>query len=158
MRFLSRRRRWSALIVIGSAMVLSQFQNCAPAPTSGLNGAAPGEGSEVRIVDRWYAEKISFMASTYYVEPDVTSVNIEGLCNDEAGSGAVEWQAVHHDASMGADEVLSAGVSSCEGGGFDVQLAWNQASLSQCDDTLEVRASVPGQAGQASTHLRLNCQ
>lgn len=126
------------------------FQNCAP---SGVAGAID---SNVKIIDRWQSEKISFPVETYYVEANVDTVNIQGLCDQSRGIENVDWQAVRKR-SGSQDEFLGAGQSGCLNGNFELALSDVGRDIRDCNEMVEVSALSSGGSESAKTLLRRSC-
>lgn len=139
-------QRTSLCILLGG-FLLFNFQNCAPADA----GTASGLDGEVRIVDRWAQGKVQFMAQSYLVDPDVGSVNIRGLC--DRANRSVQWETTRSDAQ--GELLLGEGEVECIDGSFNVEVAVTAVELSNCNDSMELRASVSNE--EALTQLRLAC-
>ena len=60
-------------------ILLTKYQNCAPAPTQGNQGESSIDG-EVRIVDRWSNEKLAFAEKQVVAHDAAQSVEVHGLC------------------------------------------------------------------------------
>lgn len=149
-------KRRQALTTAFSALgllLMMGFQNCAPTGA----GVVASVGGDVRIVDRWQSEKISFPVNLYYVDSNVDNVNIEGLCDQSKGIVDVVWKAV----TKGADSstvTVSSGVSGCQAGSFNVALEKINAELSDCSQQVEVSASVnDGSGEEAKALLKKQC-
>lgn len=132
-------------------LVLVSFQNCAP-QNSGVTGS-----TNVRIVDRFNTEKVSFPVTIYYVDQNVESINIDGLCDQSDGEvHSVQWRAVKKNAGQELD--VDSGLSNCQGGGFKVALASVRNELSDCSAQVEVQASLDLQNSEpARAYLRKQC-
>ena len=140
-------QRNALFIFIILSLMLTQFQNCAPAQ-SGLIPAS----EEVRIVDRWSPAKLQFFASSYFVGQNVDSVNIEGLCQADV----VDWEItkVHEGGQI---ELIDSGRADCDSGRFVVAVSSASEHLQSCAEVVEVAASLANEDGSAKTSLRVQC-
>jgi len=150
---MKRRQIWTSSVAVVGLTLLISFQNCAPS-AQGVTGSG---STDVRIVDRWQSEKLSFPVQTYFVEPSVDSVNIDGVCNEQKGIREVVWRAVLKSMA-GHEQVLASGSSGCQAGGFKVSLEQVGRDLASCEDSLEILALAPSEISvSARTLLRRNC-
>lgn len=139
-------------------VVLFKFQNCAPVtPMNSVVGGDIGDstGGEVRIVDRWVAEKISFLSPTQIIEGD--EVGIQGLCVGSEKGQQIAYQIIEiGEAPDVSPQVVNEGVVECVMGGFELQVqALNFAS---CLKRYQVRAArVEDNKNYAETVLQPNC-
>lgn len=146
-----KNRIWTmCLAFLGLGMIVG-FQNCAPSGP----GLTAGLADDVTIIDRWNSQKVSFPVSTYYVGPDVDSVNIDGLCH--ADVYAIRWVSELKDAS-GQEFDLTGGLANCSDGVFHIVLDQADEVLQDCDSHIKILAVAQDASGTtASAFLKKQC-
>jgi hypothetical protein len=134
---------------------MSGVQNCAPVESAA--GGFSMDDPELRIIEGWSSEKIQFATTTYYVESNVDSVNIEGRCSLDNGS-EINWQ-VFRGSDTRVSALIRAGTSGCEAGRFEValRLAQERSGLNSCAEFVEVRAAEQTDGQFARTQIRRLC-
>ncbi|MCB0350340.1 MAG: hypothetical protein KDD38_04095 [Bdellovibrionales bacterium] len=143
---LSRVIPISALLLV----VLFKFQNCAPAPDMVQDFDGTGE---VRIIDRWAEQKVSFLTPNLIVASDAPKVDVQGLCVGSLKGQLINYQVIELNESA---EIIGGGQVECVMGGFELPLA--QIHFSSCSSRLQVRATRDGDtSGFAETVLVPDC-
>ena len=107
-------RKWYRITLISftGAILLAQFQNCAPA------GSHMGTdvSDEIRVIEDWIEAKVTFVEPALDLQADVDSMGLEGLCARK-GADLLMWQ-LNDDQG----EVLFRGEAQCLGGGFALEM------------------------------------
>lgn len=112
------RRHVHLILFIGAmSLVLSQFQNCAPA---GMQSPSTSPASNVKIVDEYGKAEIEFISSEIQVHDEASIASVDGLCNREHSGAQLRWAV--YAGSLGT-RPLDAGLSQCRMGGFRVDLS-----------------------------------
>jgi hypothetical protein len=143
----------SALLLV----VLFKFQNCSPIdPAAASVSAGPDVGGEVRVVDRWAAQKISFLQDSQTIDPaeqELGVVNVHGLCVGTQNGEFIKYQVFAVDSAI---KLLAEGKAACLGGNFEVSI--KNISFENCESTLRVQAERELDAqNNSSVELRPNC-
>lgn len=137
-------------------VVLFKFQNCAPVTPMALATDGDGNaGDEVRIVDRWVAEKISFLNPTQTIESD--DVGVQGLCVGSEKGQQIAYQIIEISEDPALDpQIINEGVVECVMGGFELQV--KILNPSSCVKRYQVRAArIDDDINYAETVLQSNC-
>ena len=100
-----------------NALLLFQFQNCAPANLPAAQ-ASNGDG-DVRIIDEFNKSEIQFPTDETEIHDEAISANLDGLCSRRHSGAKLRW-ALHGDHSDG--HPLLTGESSCQSGQFFVEM------------------------------------
>jgi len=109
-----RRRLFSIASMLGlSALVLSQFQNCAPAGQLSSEDSA----SRVKVVDDFNKAQIRFGTEDIEVGDVSSMAEINGQCHHQFNGSVIQWSIW----SETGDPVVS-GETECKGGQFHVRL------------------------------------
>lgn len=146
---LKRRYVISFHIALLSALVLTNFQNCAPAPTT-MN--AVSSDSTVRLVDDWNKTEIQFAASKVEVHDEVQQAGVSGLCNNARNGAHLRW-ALWLDAD--SNRPIMSGESVCKSGQFSLGLV----DLDQVVCGINHHLVVEGDwGGMASAEFEKRCQ
>jgi hypothetical protein len=143
------------VITLGALLlvVMFKFQNCAPAPMQNQAAEGPIEDGQVRIVDRWAVQKVSFVSKTQYVEGDAQPVQVQGLCLGSEKGTQIAYQVI---ALNEAPQVILDGVVDCVMGSFELVL--KTLRFQSCMTRYQVRASRIGEDEYyAETMLQPNC-
>ena len=145
---LSRVLPISALIL----MILFKFQNCAPVGPGQANYSGEAD-TQVRIVDRWGEQRVSFLEPSVVVPASQEAVALQGLCVGSEKGQLIEYQVIE---LKDTPELIGAGVVECVMGGFELPLA--QLHFSSCAARLQVRATRQGEtASYAETLVQPAC-
>jgi hypothetical protein len=112
---LSRRNVFTSFSLILTALLLFNFQNCAPAGTSASSGAS----SEVRIVDDLNKVELQFPAPGVQVHSDAVFTAVSGLCNRTHNGAHLRWAVM--PASGSSVRPLFTGEAECLSGQFAVK-------------------------------------
>lgn len=113
---LKRRYVASFHIAFISAVILTNFQNCAPAPTS-MN--APGGDSTVRLIDDYSSSELQFATNKVEVRDEVASAGVNGLCNNSRNGAHLRFALWLEDDDS---RPVLAGESFCRSGQFSLGL------------------------------------
>lgn len=136
-------------------VLLFKFQNCAPVTqmTSADQDGYDGAPDEVRIVDRWVAEKISFLSSTQIIENENAQIDIQGLCVGSQKGQQIVYQVIEISDDP---KIINSGVVECIMGGFVLQV--QILNLMSCMHHYQVRAArIDDEKNYAETILRPTC-
>jgi hypothetical protein len=95
-------------------LLLTQFQNCAPANVSESSNAQSGE---VRVIEDWNKAEIQFHSSEIQVHDEAESTGVGGLCNRRHNGAKLRWAIW---AGQKTNAPLLSGLSACAGGAFNV--------------------------------------
>jgi|GEM_PF-4003551 len=98
-------------------LLMTQFQNCAPAGVSG--DAAATQGGEVRAIEDWNKAEIQFLQPEVQVHDEAESTGVGGLCNRSHNGAKLRWAIW---AGQKTNAPLLSGESSCAAGSFNVDL------------------------------------
>lgn len=99
-----------------TALLLSQFQNCAPA---GGAGSQPGQSGEIRAIEDWNKAEIQFVAPEIQIHDEAEVTDISGLCNRSRNGAGLRW-AIWAEQKMNAP--MLTGYTRCGSGQFSVTL------------------------------------
>lgn len=107
-------RKWYriALIAFSGAILLFQFQNCAPAGSH----MSADVSDEIRVIEDWVEAKVTFVEPALELATDVTRIELEGLCARK-GTNLLMWQLNDE-----RGEVVLDGQAQCLGGGFALEM------------------------------------
>lgn len=97
-------------------LLLTQFQNCAPAEISVAQSAGSGE---VRTIEDWNKTEIQFLSPEVQVHDEALNTGVGGLCNRSYSGARLRWAIW---AGQKTSSPLLAGESECKGGSFNVDL------------------------------------
>ena len=97
-------------------LLLTQFQNCAPATVSEGSNAQSGE---VRVIEDWNKAEIQFYSNEVQVHDEAEATGVGGLCNRNHNGAQVRWAIW---AGQKTNAPLLSGLSTCAGGSFNVGL------------------------------------
>jgi hypothetical protein len=112
------RRNVSILTSLAiAALLLTQFQNCAPAKAIDAGSIA---GGEVRTIEDWNKAEIQFFSPEVQVHDEAEATGVGGLCNRSHTGAKLRWAIW---AGQKTEAPLLAGLSECKGGSFNVDLA-----------------------------------
>lgn len=142
---MNQSKAFPIISAIALSFVMIQFQNCAP---SGDGVFADGN---IKIVDRWDNSGPQFIAKTMYVNSDVDTVNIDGLCDSD-----IDYQIIKMNED-GSEELLGSGHAACASGKFTVAMSSTNQHLKNCNDIVEVEAQASNSAANDSSEIRLQC-
>lgn len=146
------------VVSISSIMlvVLFKFQNCGPVTSVAGVGSVGINDSEVRVVDRWGQQKLSFVSSDMILEPAQSKVNLQGLCLGEKTDQKIIYDIIS-TAGSSVQSKLIGGLVDCVMGGFEISLEAIQ--FSSCDNRLKIRAARVGAEEEfAEAIVRPNCE
>lgn len=129
---LSRILPISALLLL----TLFKFQNCAPAPELASDFVDSDMDGQVRIVDRWSEQKLSFLTSNVIVPVENSDLDLQGLCVGSETGQMISYQIIDLKENP---EIIGVGKVECVMGGFELPLA--QIHFSDCEARLQVRAA-----------------
>lgn len=124
-------------ICFSLAFVLTQFQNCAPvSPESQYAGGAAGE---VKVIEDWNGDKLSFVVRSLSIDPMASQINLDGFCARKADGIEVSWHLLDN---LQADQDINNGIAECERGGF--RLSLTELEQLDCDTEYTVVAGYDG--------------
>jgi hypothetical protein len=128
-----RDRKRSRIVLIAGlgALVLFQYQNCAPSEALRTGYSESVDGS-VRVIEDWDLDKIAFVDTSVEIQAGTQTLLIEGVCSRRE-TEQLDWllQSPQH-------EGLQRGFVSCEGGGFSLKLLEVSELLCGVGYTLEI--------------------
>lgn len=135
----SRRNVLIAGLVVLCTVLLTQFQNCAPAPQpmAGSSGTDP----DARVIDEFNKSQIQFPASSLQISDEASSAEITGLCSRAHNGARVRWTLW---APTG--ETIANGVGSCSGGGFSLHIE----RIEQLDCGVNFQLVAEGEWGESA--------
>lgn len=110
------RKNGRIVLIAGlGALVLFQYQNCAPSEALRSGYSESVDGS-VRVIEDWDLNKLVFSDTVIEIQPGAQTLVIEGVCSRRE-TEQLDWllQSSQH-------EGLQRGFVSCEGGGFSLKL------------------------------------
>ncbi|MGE0763722.1 MAG: hypothetical protein AB7N80_10630 [Bdellovibrionales bacterium] len=141
------RPKWVGIVsvTLGLSLLMTQFQNCAPAGQGALAGISTDESPEVRVIEDWNTQKVDIFNSVVQANPEDTGVAVTGFCDRQMASHEpMSW----HVSMPQDEEAVLAGAVSCQRGGFSVQITeLNQLRCGMAYN-LEVR-TLDGEVDQA---------
>ncbi len=109
---------------------------------------------EVRIVDRWNEQKVSFLAPSLVIAPDRPAVDLLGLCVGSGSGQMITYQLI--ELNENNPEIIGGGQVECVRGGFELPIA--QINFSSCSSRIQVRAIRTGDTAEfAETVLLPDC-
>lgn len=133
-------------------VVMFKFQNCAP-QSNMYDASSIGDGGEVRIVDRWAEQKVSFINPTHTVDGENAAVDIQGLCVGSDKGQQIRYQIIE---IADVPHVVYEGLVECLMGGFELKLP--AVHFASCSTRYQVRAARIGEeTDYAETVLQPNC-
>lgn len=143
-------RRHVALFSLSALtlLILTQFQNCAPARS--VQNATASSGGQVRLVEDLNKVEIQFATGELQVQDTVATVNIDGLCNRAHNGAKLRWTVW---ADNGA--VLMTGESSCQSGQFELDMSGVDQLVCGVSHQLVVQGDW---GGSAFTLMQRRCQ
>ncbi len=113
---ISRRNVSIFTSIAAVTLLLTQFQNCAPAQSTADNSGVSGE---VRTIEDWNKAEIQFLAPEIQVHDEALNTGVGGLCNRSHSGARLRWAIW---AGQKTSSPLLAGDSECKGGSFNVSL------------------------------------
>lgn len=99
-----------------ATLLLTQFQNCAPAQIDGVQNVQSGE---VRTIEDWNKAEIQFLSPEVQVHDEALTTGVGGLCNRSHSGAHLRWAIW---AGQKTNTPLLAGDSECKGGSFSVNI------------------------------------
>jgi hypothetical protein len=102
----------TSVAIVG--LLITQFQNCAPANVAEGGNAQNGE---VRVIEDWNKAEIQFYANEVQVHDEAESTGVGGLCNRSHNGSQLRWAIW---AGQKINEPLLSGQSNCAAGSFNV--------------------------------------
>lgn len=147
---LSRRNVFTSFSISLTALLLFQFQNCAPTGSSAPVSSSSG-GSHVRIVDDLSKAELQFASTEVQVHDQAQIGIVSGLCSRTRNGSQLKWTIL---APAGATP-LFAGDAECTRGQFGVKLA----ALDQIQCGVQHILVLEGDwGGVASTSVTRRCR
>ena len=132
------------------ALLIAQFQNCAP--TSALPDQTPSVSGEVRVIDEFNKAEIQFVSEEVQVHDEAEQADISGLCHRTRNGAVLSWSVY---ASPGDPQPLLHGSSRCGSGRFSVLLPEMPGIVCGVNHLLVVE----GEWGASTfTHILRRCQ
>ena len=111
------RRHVSIFTSIGLlSLLLTQFQNCGPAPVGPQGQSHSGE---IRTIDDWNKAEIQFVSEDVQVHDEAAVTGVGGLCNRSHTGAKLRWAIW---AGQQTSAPLLSGESPCKNGQFSVTL------------------------------------
>lgn len=113
--------RRNALIVFSltlGAILLTQFQNCAPAKMAGTDSASSVSG-EARTIEDWNKAELEFYQANVQIHDEADVAGIDGLCNRSHNGASLKWSIW---AGQKSNTPLFSGTSQCQSGKFSVNV------------------------------------
>jgi hypothetical protein len=148
---MSQRKLSILLLSAFGAIVLSQFQNCAPAPSSSIAAGGPQTDSQVRLIDDLAKAELQFVQSEVQLHDEAPAADVGGLCNRSRNGAKLKWTIVDQDSA----KPLMVGESVCERGQFSLNLS----ALDQMVCGVNHQLVVEGEWGaSAHTNFMRRCQ
>lgn len=143
---MSRKWRYIAGLLIGMLLLCSQFQNCAPAPSS---PAPTGASPELRVIEDWTTEKVQILAHVLEVPASRDRLSVDGFCARNFPVGEIlNWEV--RDPAIEA--AILSGQVGCERGGFRVELS--ELSELECGRAYNVEVQTSGGEGDQAILIR----
>ena len=105
-----------ALLSLAGALVLTQFQNCAPAGPAADAGV--DQADRVRVIDDQGSNELTFATKQVQLRDEVDHATVGGLCTRERSGASLRWSIVGDDLRP-----LLTGDGACAGGQFKLALA-----------------------------------
>lgn len=151
---MSRRNVFTALFVFWTALVLTQFQNCAPAGNSASNSASgSGPDGNISIVDDLNKAEIQFVTQSTQVHDEVSDANLTGLCSRIHNGAVLNWSIRSGGDVSGP--ALASGTATCTRGQFGIVVEGLEDMVCGVDHLLVVE----GDWGASTyTHFSKRCQ
>ncbi len=143
---LNQNQVFPALTFVLLSLVMVQFQNCAPSGDDNVFA-----DTNLKIVDRWHSVGPQFIAHTMYVNSDVDTVYIDGLCDSD-----IDYQIIKVNGD-GSEELLGSGHASCASGKFTVAMNSTGQHLQNCEDLLEIEARSADSSASDTSEVRKQC-
>jgi hypothetical protein len=113
-----RRHVFITIVILGSALILTQFQNCGstagqgPVETSSENG-------EVHIADDFNKTELQFALESFQIHDEAVQTALSGLCTRKHTGARLRWGVYSEDSS---GSPLIGGVAECRSGQFQVRI------------------------------------
>lgn len=146
------RRNVSLLVSIAAiGLLLSQFQNCAPAGKLPSGASADGSG-DVRLIDDYAKAELQFITAETQIHDEAPATEVTGFCNRDHSGASLNWAIW---AGSKSSTPLLSGRAECGRGQFSVDLS----DLSELVCGVQHLLVVEGDwGGTTYTHVTRRCQ
>lgn len=113
------QRNVSLISIFGlTALILAEFQNCAPAGGPTSSQALTSPSGSVKVIEDLNKSQIQFVIPEFQVEDAAQSVSVDGLCNQSHEGSVLRWTLSVSEGQA----PLAEGFSQCQRGQFSVTL------------------------------------
>ncbi|MCB0413494.1 MAG: hypothetical protein KDD50_04120 [Bdellovibrionales bacterium] len=138
--------------ILTMTLILTQFQNCAPASMDNtpISDSSNSSSDQMRVVDDWQQNKLLFVQPQMVVDDGEEDILLYGIC-DRKSNDTYEWVVTDHN----DEKVHLSGTSFCEGGGF--KLVVNNLRSLNCDQEFTVLVT-DDEGSQDSMTLTKHCR
>jgi hypothetical protein len=151
---MSRRNVFTALLVFWASLVLTQFQNCAPAGNSASASAGTSAGGgNISIVDDLNKAELQFAQQSIQIHDEVSDASLTGLCSRLHNGAGLRWSIRSGGDASG--EALVSGTATCSRGQFGVRVEGLEDMVCGVDHLLVVEGDW---GGSTFTHVSKRCQ
>ena len=149
-KFNKRKFRDLSIIAVTGLIMITQYQNCAPAPKGMNETYADADGSVHVINPVETAGVVAFVDKKVAVASNAVSVVLDGKCRSDQIGATFQWQLRDSEGNSLAD-----GLVDCTEQGFQVEVAPMQDL--DCESTYAVVAQF-GVSESEAVQLNRNCQ
>lgn len=136
------------LCAIG-ALLLTQFQNCAPAGSISAASSAAGSG-QARVIEDFGSAELAFATAQVQLKDEVARATVSGLCTRQHDGARLRWSIVGDDA-----RAMLTGDGVCANGQFKLQLSEMNEMVCGITHQLVVEGDW---GGSATTPFTRRCQ
>ena len=150
---LTRKNLQISGVMLFSAFLLRNFQNCSPAHP-GSSGASSttgtSSGGQAHLIEDFNKAEIQFATAQVQLHDELAAADVGGLCNSAHNGAALKWTIW---SSTGA--VLASGQGSCGSGQFDLHLTGLEQMACGVNHQLVVEADW---GGSTNVVIQQRCQ